>query len=108
MVIIKQVYDNSCVLACLQSFLADVHITKSQSQLITDWEKFCDKAGTVWLERFTEFCAALSLACVEILHNENLIDVQADESVFIVPTEMFCRPNSRHCVRYHSYIDNKS
>lgn len=43
MVIVKQYFQHSCVLACLQSFLADNFVTLTQSKMICKFPDICNK-----------------------------------------------------------------
>ena len=106
MVIIKQYFHHSCVLACLQSFLADNFETFTQSEMICSFPDICNKGknieGSVSTDYIEKLCHKLNILA-EKINDINSLNYPK-ETILI----LYTKPKDEfHCVRFHIYINDE-
>jgi len=92
-----------CVLACLESFLADIGRRKSWQEIrdILYPERLCDYAGTVpTLDAFRNGCQRLNIHTKEVAPHFPIRDEFWDGSLFILSTQ-----GSFHCYRFYDQLE---
>jgi len=103
MVIIKQYFRHSCVLACIQSFLADNFKTITQSQMIYEFPDICKKdtntEGTIDTNDIEKLCHKLNILCEKL--NEIIPANYPKETIIII----YSKKDDHHCVRFHTFIN---
>ena len=92
-----------CVLACLESFLADKGQRKSWEEIrdILHAENLCDYATTVpTLDAFRRACERLNIYTKEVPTHFPIRDEFWDDSLFVFSTQ-----GSLHCYRFYDQIE---
>jgi hypothetical protein len=109
MQIAKKTLSNSCVFACLESFLSDNGIPKSQDKMIKEIVSkkpgLCSLDGIVPIDKICEVCNELGIDCKKIDYNFPIIDTYDNEKALL----MLVTKNGNHCIRYkENCSDNKN
>ena len=93
--LVKQTFENSCLLACLESFLLDNGKTVTQKEMISILHPlgYCTEKGDVDINRQTEALKHIGLDIKEIDFSYPVVELSKNKAILIGTTipGMHCR-----------------
>jgi len=108
--------NNSCMLACIESFFSDLNTDMTQKEMIEKLlpDNLCDDQGYVLGKNIREVGKILGLNINKVKYHFPINDKYADNSLFIgidlssvAPKEVKKQNNNRlHMVRYNRHIND--
>ena len=114
---IRQVTSDWCLQACLESFLADNNVRRTQREMVElgIQRKFCAESGVIPYDRgkepehrnMIEFCALFDIDLEKMEDRRIPQKIRNGEGVLIAPWN-FKKTGGHHCVRFCEFLNKKT